>query len=341
MKHILIFLTTMLIIGCKSSTVIMNNGNPSQNSIPKPSKNDVIMTSSSAVQTINFVTPKELNESVSYLASDDLEGRKTGTEGIDKAAIFIEKKFKSYSVKPYFEGYRDTYKVGDTDAFNVIGFIEGNDPALKNEIIILGAHYDHIGFGKKVDNDSIANGANDDASGTAAVMAMARYFSEKKSNKRSIMFALYSGEEMGLLGSKHLAQRLKSENINLYTMISFEMIGVPFEDRDYMAFLSGYDLSNMASKLNEYSVSNFIGFSEIAKQYNLFKASDNYPFYEAFKLPCQTISSCDLSNYDYYHHVDDETDQLDYEFMASLLNRLILSIETMSITPTKEIKMNE
>lgn len=319
----------------------MNTEDPSQNIIPEPSKNDVILESPSESKALTFVKANELKESVAYLASDELQGRKNGSEGIDEAALFIEKKLRSYNVKPYYEGYRDYYKIGDKDAFNVIGFVEGNDPELKKEVIILGAHYDHIGFGKKVDNDSIANGANDDASGTAAVMAMARYFSEKKSNKRSVIFALYSGEELGLLGSRHLANRLKIENINLYTMISFEMIGVPFKDRDYEAFMSGFEVSNMAPKLNEYAGSNLLGLSDVAKKYRLFMRSDNYPFYEAFKLPCQAISSCDLTNYDYYHHVDDEADQLDYDFMASLINKLIPAVETMSVTPNKDIKLYE
>ncbi|WP_445737649.1 hypothetical protein [Mariniflexile sp.] len=80
-------------------------------------------------------------------------------------------------------------------------------------------------------------------------------------------------------------------------------------------------------------------FSAVSKQYNLFKQSDNYAFYQEFKLPCQTISSCDLSNYDYYHHVDDEADKLDYDHMASLINKVIPAIEMMCNTPTKEIKM--
>jgi Zn-dependent M28 family amino/carboxypeptidase len=146
---------------------------------------------------------------------------------------------------------------------------------------------------------------------------------------------------MGLLGSKHLADKLKNKDINLYTMLNMEMIGVPFVDRDYVAFVTGYDVSNMAAKINEYVGSNLIGFSEVAKQYQLFKASDNYPFYEAFKLPSQTISSCDLSNYNYYHHVDDEADKLDYKHMASLINSIIPAIEIMSQTPTKEIVLYE
>ncbi|WP_231928726.1 hypothetical protein [Formosa sp. Hel1_31_208] len=77
------------------------------------------------------------------------------------------------------------------------------------------------------------------------------------------------------------------------------------------------------------------------KKYNLFRQSDNYAFYKEFKLPCHTVSSCDLSNYDYYHHADDEIDKLDYEHMASLINAVIPAIETMSNTETKEIIMYE
>ena len=286
------------------------------------------------------ITSTEVKETVSFLASDDQKGRATGTTGIDASSTFIENKLKAFNIKPYYESYRDSFKVKDLNAYNVVGFLEGSDSKLKDEIIIIGAHYDHIGTrAKPVDNDSIGNGANDNAAGTSAVLAMARYFGAKKTNKRSLMFVLFSAEEMGLLGSKHLAHRLKDDDINLYTVVNIEMIGVPFKDRDYVAFLTGYDKSNMAAKINEYVDANFIGSSDVAKQYNLFKASDNYPFYEVFKLPSHTLSSCDLSNYNYYHHVHDEVDKLDYEFMASFINSLIPAIDKMSNTPTKEIVM--
>jgi Zn-dependent M28 family amino/carboxypeptidase len=288
------------------------------------------------------ITNSELKTIVSYLASDELQGRDTGSEGIEKAATYLENQLKTYEVKPYFETYRDHFKVDSINAFNIVGVIEGNDPKLKNEYIIIGAHYDHIGISKKiVANDSIANGANDNAAGTSSVLAMAKYFAAKKNNKRSLLFVLFSAEEKGLLGSKHLADKLKSENINLYTMVNMEMIGVPFKDRDYVAFITGYGKSNMAIKMNDYLGSNVIGFSEISKKYNLFRQSDNYAFYKAFDLPSHTISSCDLSNYDYYHHVDDEADKLDYSHMANLINKIIPGIEKMSNTTTKEIVMYE
>ena len=243
-------------------------------------------------------------------------------------------------MKPYYETFRDDFKAKEFDAYNVVGYLEGTDPKLKNEVVLIGAHYDHIGLrARPVENDSIANGANDNASGTATVLAMAKYFGAMKNNKRSIIFALFSAEEMGLLGSKHLAERLKNENVNLYTMVNFEMLGVPFPDRDYQVFASGYDLSNMAEVLNKYAGNKLVGKSDEAAKFSLFKRSDNYPFYEQFKMPAQTISSCDLTNFDFYHHVDDEADIMDYKHMASTINNLFPAMEGMINAPTQEIKM--
>ena len=290
---------------------------------------------------LDFVTPEELKETIYYLASDELEGRATGSEGIEKAAIYIENKLKSFKVPPYFETYRDYYQAKGMEASNVVGFLEGNDPNLKNEVIILGAHYDHIGIVKAVEGDSIANGANDDASGVAAVLAMARYFSSTKNNKRSILFTLYSGEEIGLVGSKHLAESLKEQNINLYTMTNFEMIGVPMEDKNYEAYFTGHDLSNMATKMNDYIDSNLLDELPKAKEFQLFYRSDNYSFYNVFKKPSHAISTFDFTNFEHYHKVGDEAELMDYEFMAKLINRLIPAYETMSNTLTQEIKMYE
>lgn len=320
MKKLILLLVAISIFGCKTKQ------------------------GSQQVQTVEnmTITANEVKETVAFLASDDQMGRDTGSEGIDASASYIENELKGFGIKPYYDTYCDHFKVQEMDAYNVIGFLEGNDAKLKNEIIIIGAHYDHIGTkANMVETDSIANGANDNAAGTASVLAMARYFGAKKTNKRSFMFVLFSAEEMGLLGSKHLANRLKDENANLYTVVNMEMIGVPFKDRDYVAFVTGFSKSNMADKINNYVGSKLLGESEVAKQYNLFKASDNYPFYEVFKIPSHTISSCDLSNYDFYHHVHDEMDKLDYNHMANLINQLISGIEKMSNTETQEIQMND
>src|SRR5690606_5205942 len=282
-------LVIISLLGCKSYTTSSTTPtNTSENS------------ANTASVVVKPVTASDLERMVTYLASDELLGRNTGTEGIEASALFIEKVLKNNGIAPYYETYRDNFVAKGKPAYNIVGFIEGVDEKLKNEIVIIGAHYDHIGFGKKIENDSIANGANDNATGTSAVLAIAKHLASVKNNKRSVIVALFSAEEMGLLGSKHLADKLKSENIDLYTVVNIEMIGVPFIDRDYDAFLTGYELSNMATKINEYVGYKLIGESDVSKKYNLFRASDNYPFYQAFKLPSHTISSCDLSNYDHY-----------------------------------------
>ncbi|GAA3616790.1 M20/M25/M40 family metallo-hydrolase [Flavivirga amylovorans] len=289
---------------------------------------------------VTLALKENVKSSLEYLASDELEGRHTGSKGIEKAAVFIEDFFKENNIKPYFETYRDSFNLNSIVGYNVVGYIEGHDPELKNEFVILGAHYDHIGTAEPVNGDSIANGANDDASGTVAVLEWAKYFSKSKSNKRSLLFTLYAAEEMGLKGSGHLAKRLKGEALNLYTMINFEMIGVPRAENETIAYLTGYKKSNMAEKLNSYVKEDIVGFLPQAKEYNLFKRSDNYPFFNAFQIPAQAISTFDFTNFDYYHHVDDEADKMDFEHMTSFINKMIPALEGMTNASTKEIKMN-
>lgn len=301
----------------------------------------LLSTAQSPKPTKTEVSEQEVQEALNYLASDELAGRETGTEGIEKAAVFIEEQFDEFGLKPYFESYRDNFMVGDKQGFNIVGLLEGSDPALKDEFIIIGAHYDHIGNGSPVDGDKIANGANDNAAGTVAVIELARHLSEIDDNKRSILFTLFSAEEMGLKGSAHLAKKLKEEGLDLYAMVNIEMIGVPMKAKDYHAYITGYENSNLAERFNEYSGGEkVLGFLPQAKQMSLFKRSDNYPFYQVFNVPAQTISTFDFSNYSYYHHVDDEAENLNAAFMAELIGKLIPGILEMSKTEAKEIKLN-
>ena len=287
------------------------------------------------------ITEKAIRASMEYLTSDELEGRATGTEGIEKAAVFIENYLKSNGIKPYFKTYRDSFKLNDLDGYNIVGLIEGNDPKLKNEYIILGGHYDHIGKGKVVEGDSIANGANDDASGTIAAMEFGRYFAQTKSNKRSILITLYDAEELGLKGSAHLAKRLKDKGLNVYTMINFEMIGVARASTELMAYMSGYERSSLAETLNKYAGEEVVGFFDRAKKMNLFMRSDNFPFFKELNIPAHAISTFDFTNYDYYHHVDDEADKMDYEHMANFINKMIPALEGMMNAPTKEVILKD
>jgi hypothetical protein len=288
----------------------------------------------------NYISEGSVSAALQYLSSDELAGRETGTPGIEKAAQFIEKTFQDNNVVPFFETYRDSFEVKGVAGYNMVGLVRGTDAVLRDEYVIIGAHYDHVGQAKPVDGDSIANGANDNASGTVAVLELAKYFAAN-APKRSVLFTLFSAEELGLVGAKELAANLKAEGIDLYTMFNIEMIGVPMEGRDYQAYITGYDASNMAEKFNEYSGENVLGFLPEAKQYNLFKRSDNYPFYLEFNIPAQTISTFDFTNYPYYHHVSDEFEEMDIEHMAELIEAIIPGLTAMANTSGKEIKLEE
>lgn len=289
----------------------------------------------------DFSNAERVGEIMNYLASDELKGRDSGSEGIEKAAQYIENHFKAYGVKPYFESYRDTLSNFKKPAFNVVGMVEGNDPKLKNEFVVIGAHYDHIGIVEMENGDAIANGANDNASGTTTVLEFARYFGTNKTNKRTLIFALFSAEEKGLLGAKHLAKKLKEEDLNLYTMLNFEMTGVPLKGKDYFMYITGYDMSNLASVSNTYAKENLIGFLPTAKEFNLYQRSDNYAFHQEFGVPSHTFCTFDFTNFDHYHKVGDEPDIMDFAHMATLVNKTIPVLEGIANAPRQEIKLNK
>jgi len=313
MKQIILLAVAILFINCKENTV---------------------------AQIPSNIKPTDVETTMKFLASDELQGRDTGSEGLEKAAKYIEEIFKESGVNPYFDSYLQAFDAKGTPTYNVVGYLEGKDPELAKQVVIIGAHFDHIGQGKEVDGDIIANGANDNAAGTTAVISLAKYFAKIKNNKRSVLFVLFGAEERGLLGSKYLAKVLKEKKIDLYTMVNFEMIGVPLNDKPYKAYITGYEMSNMAKIINGYSGKELIGFLPKAKEFGLFRRSDNYPFYKEFKVPCQTISTFDFTNYDYYHHVDDEVSEMNFEFMAELINDCVPVISSILNTSTKEITLH-
>ena len=326
MKKLYFILLPFVLLGCKSSPSMV---------IEKTSN-----TTSKPLEIKYKVDETEVSDFLKYLSSDELEGRETGTQGIEKAAVFLEDFFKKNKVKPYFKTYRDTLTNFKVPAYNIVGVLEGTDPVLKKEFVVLSAHYDHIGLEKKKQTDIINNGANDDASGVTAVAQMAKYFSETKLNKRSILFVFFAGEEKGLLGSKSLAQKLKTQDFNLYTQLNIEMIGVPMK-RDYLAYITGFEKSNMAEKINEYTGKKTIGFLPKEAEYKLFYRSDNYSFFEAFGKPCQSISTFDFENFEFYHHVSDEFKVMDIPHITSFIQEFLPAVTKIATSPTEEITMNK
>lgn len=324
-------LTLVLLMNCGSTKLVQT---PSQGG---GEQGLTVNTAKSADDS--FTDSDRIGDIMHYLASDDLKGRDSGSEGIEMAATYIENYFKSYGVKPYFESYRDTLTNFKDPSYNIVGIVEGNDPILKNEYILIGAHYDHIGTIAPENGDYIANGANDNASGTTSVMEMARYFGTQKTNKRSLIFALFSAEEKGLLGSEHLAKKLKEQDLNLYTMLNFEMTGVPLQGKDYFVYITGYERSNLAEVSNTYAKEELVGFLPTAKEYNLYQRSDNYPFHKEFGVPSHTFCTFDFTNFGHYHKVGDEVDLMDFGHMATLVNKVLPVLEGIANASTQEIQL--
>ena len=288
------------------------------------------------------VNQGQLTETLKYLTSDELEGRDSGSKGIELAANYLENILKENKIKPYFSSYKDTlstFKKGI--AYNVVGFIEGTDPKLKDEVVIFGAHYDHIGILTKgiIEGDSIANGANDNAAGTTVLSEVAKYIAYKGNNKRSALIVFFSAEEKGLLGAYHLADKLEKDSLNYYTMLNFEMLGVPM-NRDFKTYITGHKRSNMADKLNEYTNQNFVGYLPMETQYRLFMASDNFPFFLKYNFPAHSISSFDFENYKFYHHAKDEFEKMDPVFMTQVVTDFMPAIDSILNSDTKEIQLN-
>lgn len=345
MKQIVLLTGIVVVMGCGAPKLIVTNPDtiPSASTattdalLPVISQTESVTAKETRSET-NFSSTLDIEKLMLFLASDELQGRDTGSEGIQKAADYIQNSFSTSNIRPYFSTYLDTLANFERTAFNVVGLLEGNDVNLKKEYVIIGAHYDHIGLIAPVNGDAIANGANDNATGTTVVLELARYFGTAKTNKRSLIFALFSAEEKGLLGSEHLANKLKEKQLDLYTMLNFEMLGVPLANKDYLMYVTGYELSNLADISNGYAGENLIGFLPTAKEYSLFKRSDNFPFHTVFNIPSQTFSTFDFTNFDHYHKVGDENALMDFGHMAVLVNKTIPMLEGIINAPTREIK---
>ena len=162
-----------------------------------------------------------LTRHVYTLAGDSLRGRRAGSEDAAKAAAYIVSQFEGIGIQPYYEeGWYQPFEMNGKTYKNVIGIIPGNDPVLKDEYIIIGAHYDHLG----VRDGQIYNGADDNASGTATIIEMARILkSQQNSLKRSVIVAAFDAEEIGLWGSNYLAKQLDLSKVKL--MMSIDMVG--------------------------------------------------------------------------------------------------------------------
>lgn len=298
----------------------------------------------------NVISDKMVREWVSWLASDGMKGRANGSPEMKQAADWIAGKFESAGLKPlgsdkYTSDYSFSSRNGKINERNVNGYIEGSDPALKNEYIVLSAHFDHIGVSHGNATDSINNGADDNATGTATLIGIAEFIRQNRIKPgMSIVFAAFSGEENGMRGSRAFVADspipLKSIRVNM----NFEMIGHSEElgkGKYYMTGCSKSNLDDIIKQLVTDQGYKLVDTIEIAEM--LFNMSDNISFSRtgsrddnSVAIPSGTFATSTMAPY--LHTPDDEIEFIDFENMAGLVNHFARIVVALSNSKA-EIKM--
>ncbi|MFC5624532.1 M28 family peptidase [Algoriphagus winogradskyi] len=237
-----------------------------------------------------------------------------------------------------------TNKITEQELKNVVGVIPGK--SLKDEYVVFGAHYDHLGIGKPDANqDSIYNGANDDAAGTTAVMMLGKYFNKIKDNERTLIFVAFTAEESGGFGSTYFSQQLDPDKV--VAMFNIEMIGTDSKWGPNSAYITGFEKSSMGEILQKNLEGSKFHFEpDPYPKQNLFYRSDNRTL-AALGVPAHTISTSKMeeapNNEPNYHKASDEFETLDMENMTEVIKAIALSSQSIisgEDTPTRVEKLD-
>jgi hypothetical protein len=321
MKHLaILFISFLLITSCNST----------KNTKQKK-----------ATATIDSTT---VRKHLYTLASDEMEGRRTGTPGIEKAAKYIENEFERIGLSTFegLDSYRQTFdftprrSTTKITAANIIGVLEGKSK--KDEYVIISAHYDHLGIRKKEGVlDSIYNGANDDASGVTGVLALAEYF-KKVGNERTIVFAAFTGEEMGLIGSTHFGKGIDASKF--VAGINLEMIGKTPSFGPNTAWLTGFERSDFGKIVQKnLEGSGYQLFPDPYKNFNLFFRSDNASL-ARLGVPSHTFSTTPIDVDKDYHKASDEAETLNMTVITQTIQAVAKGTESIingRDTPTRVV----
>jgi hypothetical protein len=279
------------------------------------------------------IREQDIRAALSFLASDAMQGRGSGTNYERIAAEYIGSQFQQFGLEPG----------GDTDSagnksfvqrvpvataasgatWNVIGILRGSDPG---EAIMLSAHIDHLGVNDAVTgDDKIFNGADDDASGCVAVLELARALASGKRPRRTIYFVGFGSEERRGAGSRHFIDNPPVPLTQIVADLQFEMLGRP--DAKVAAgtlWLTGFERSNLGAELAKHGAALV---ADPHPQQRFFQRSDNYPL--ALRgVIAHTISSFGLHTD--YHRVSDDLSKIDFPFMTRSLNSLVKPIQWLA-----------
>ncbi|MFC1628155.1 M28 family peptidase [Gemmatimonadota bacterium] len=317
---------------------------------------------------LESITPSSLEGHLEFLASDDLLGRNTPSPGLDIAALYIATQFKRAGLQPagddgYFQTSswilntterERTLPSGEVrvtrsqrpvlvenaenpegEPFvlrNVIGILPGSDPVLKDTYILVTAHYDHNGVRSGSEPDSIANGANDNGSGTVGVIELGAALARLgTAPKRSILFIALFGEERGMLGSSYYAEHPVVPLEKTIGVVNLEMIGRTDGDggdQTNRASFTGFDFSDLPLTFAE--VGEQIGIEVYKHPQNsgaYFGRSDNGPLARK-GVPAHTM--CVTFSYDDYHQVGDHWEKIDFGNMARTTRLLAIGLLRMA-----------
>jgi S1-C subfamily serine protease len=271
----------------------------------------------SASSLVNSVTIDDLRRHVQILADDTFEGREAGSRGGRAAAGYLGREFQKCKLAGgagaggYYQTFAGQYR-------NILGLLEGSDPLLKKEVIVVGAHYDHVGYGSAQNSYGptgyIHNGADDNASGVAGLAEIVEAFSRLEPRpKRSILFAFWDGEEKGLLGSKHWVSQPTLPLARVRLMLNLDMIGRLRNDYvEIYGSRTGSDLRRLACLQNRDSNLR-LDFS-----WKMRDDSDHYSFYQK-GIPVLFVHS---GLHDDYHRPSDDAEKLNLAGMQRIVQWL-------------------
>jgi Zn-dependent M28 family amino/carboxypeptidase len=307
-------------------------------------KENINTVSMSKNNTNNIVIDSNMVRKHLYtLAADNMEGRQSGTPGIEKAAVYIEDEFKKIGLSTFgdLDSYRQTFTFknrkskDDIISSNIIGVLEGKSK--KDEYVIISAHYDHLGMKKSGEGDLIYNGANDDASGVTGVLALAAYF-KKVGHERTIVFAAFTAEEMGLIGSTYFGKEIDAAKF--VAGINLEMIGKTPSFGFNTAWLTGFERSDFGKIIQKnLEGSGYQLFPDPYKNFNLFFRSDNASL-ARLGVPSHTFSTTPIDKDPDYHQVSDEAETLNITVITQTIQAVAIGTESIingEDTPTRVI----
>ncbi len=212
-------------------------------------------------------------------------------------------------------------KVDNPPIFNVAGMIKGKSKP--DEYVVFSGHYDHLGILPAMQGDSIANGADDDASGTTAMISLAKYYKKLNNNERTLIFVAFAAEEIGGYGARYFSQQLNPDKV--VAMFNIEMIGKQSKFGMNSAFITGYERSDFGEILQRNLEGTAFKFHpDPYPEQNLFYRSDNATL-AALGVPAHTISTDQIDTDKLYHSVKDEYSSLDVANITATIRAIALS----------------